>query len=63
MGGLKVNPKEKMKISFLSTTVPDVRSIFFIKGKKYLCEKITATFSEDGMSQLLKGEFYPLLDD
>ena len=35
--------------------VPDVRSIFLIHGKKYIAEKITATFNaESGMSQLMK---------
>ncbi len=63
MSGLKINPREKLKISFLSSVMPSVRSVFHIKGKHYLCEKITATFTENGMSQLLKGEFYPLLDD
>ena len=63
LSGLKVLPKEKMKVSWLSSSIPDVRSIFFIRGEKYLCEKITATFTEDGMSQLLKGDFYPLVDD
>lgn len=48
----------KYHFSFLSSSIPDVRSIFFISGKKYFCEKITATFSERGMSELLKGEFY-----
>lgn len=48
----------KYHFSFLSKTIPDFRSIFYIAGKKYLCEKITATFSERGMSELLKGEFY-----
>ena len=63
MGGLKVNPKEKMVISFLSTTVPDVRAVYQIRGKRYLCEKITATFTETGMSQLLKGVFYPIVEE
>lgn len=57
-----INPKQKFKFSWLSNTLPNPRAIFYIKGKRYLCEKITATFTEDGMSQLLKGEFYPLLD-
>ena len=39
----------------------DVRSVFHIRGKRYICEKITATFTEkNGMSQLLKGVFYPM---
>jgi len=63
MSGIIVNPLEKMTVSFISTSIPDVRSIFYIRGKRYLCEKITATFTENGMSQLLEGEFYPLLDD
>jgi hypothetical protein len=62
LSGLKVSPREKMKVSWIGESIPDVRAIFFIRGKRYLCEKITATFTENGMSQLLKGEFYPLLD-
>ncbi|MCM1440063.1 MAG: hypothetical protein NC131_12805 [Roseburia sp.] len=61
MDGIKVNPREKLKVSWLSSSIPDVRSIFHIRGKRYLCEKITATFTENGMSQLLKGEFYPIV--
>lgn len=60
--GLKVSPMEKVKVSWLSSKIPDVRAIYNIKGQRYLCEKITATFTENGMSQLLKGEFYPILD-
>ena len=58
----EINPKQKYTFSFISDTIPNVRSLFFIKGKKYLCEKITATFTENGMSQLLKGVFYPVMD-
>ena len=58
-----VDPLQKFKFSFLSDTIPNPRAIFNIAGKRYVCEKITATFSEDGMSQLLKGEFYPLLEE
>lgn len=60
--GILINPKEKMKLKFLADKIPDVRSIFYIRGKRYLCEKITATFTDDGMSQLMKGEFYPITD-
>lgn len=58
-----INPKQKFKFSWLGSSIPNPRAIFHIKGKRYLCEKITATFTENGMSQLLKGEFYPLLED
>ena len=50
-----VNQQRKYTFSFISDTVPDVRSIFLIHGKKYMAEKITATFSaETGMSQVMK---------
>lgn len=57
-----INPKKKATFKFLADTIPNPRAVFFIKGKKYLCEKITANFSENGMSQLLKGVFYPIVD-
>ena len=58
----KINPTHKYQFSFLSDTLPNPRAVFFIHGKKYLCEKITATFTENGMSQLLKGVFYRIVD-
>ena len=56
-----INPKQKYQFSFIADKIPNVRSVFHINGKKYLCEKITATFTENGMSQLLKGTFYPII--
>lgn len=59
----QVEQSRKFTFSFLSDSIPDVRSIFLIHGKKYLAEKITATFSaETGMSQLLKMVCYRLKD-
>ena len=50
-----VNQQRKYTFSFISDTVPDVRSIFLLHGKKYMAEKITATVSaETGMSQVMK---------
>ncbi len=50
-----VDQRRKYTFSFLSDTVPEVRSIFLIHGKKYLAEKITATLSaETGVSQVMK---------
>ena len=56
------NSKQKTTFKFLSDYIPDARAVFYIKGKRYLCERITATFSEKGMSQLLKGVFYPIVE-
>ena len=57
-----INPRQKTTFKFLSDNIPNPRAVFFIKGKKYLCEKMTATFTENGMSQLIKGVFYSILD-
>lgn len=59
----EIDASQKFKFSWIGNTIPNPRAIFNIRGKRYVCEKITATFTENGMSQLLKGEFYPLLDD
>lgn len=57
-----IEPKMKTTFKFIADNIPDVRSVFLIRGKRYVCEKITATFTENGMSQLLKGVFYPITD-
>ncbi len=57
-GYLSVDPKKLYKFSFLSDSLPSPRATFFIKGKRYVCSKLTASFSQNGMSRLIKGEFY-----
>jgi len=42
--------------------MPDVKSIFIIKGKKFICEKLTANMTVKGMSSLVKGVFWALKD-
>lgn len=51
---------EKYSIKFLSKTVPDVRSVFVINGQKFLCEKLTATLTEHGISEMIKGTFWKI---
>ena len=53
----------KTTFKFIADNIPDVRSVFLIRGKRYVCEKMTATFTENGMSQLIKGVFYPIVED
>jgi hypothetical protein len=57
-----IDVSKKSTFKFLADSIPDVRSVFLIRGRRYICEKITATISEDGLSQLMKGEFWPLKD-
>ena len=58
----RIASNKKYKFSFLAKDVPNVRSLFVIHGQRYICEKITANFTEDGMSELMKGEFW-LVED
>ncbi|MBQ0073535.1 MAG: hypothetical protein KBT34_05030 [Prevotella sp.] len=58
----KIDGKKKFTFSFFANDIPNPMAVFCIKGKRYLCEKITATFTENGRSQLLKGTFY-LIDE
>lgn len=48
------------KISFLSDSIPDPSAIFLIRGKRYICRKLTTEFNASGMSRTIKGEFYRL---
>lgn len=59
----KIDQSKKFTFKFLvsDSYIPDVQSVFLIHGKKYLAEKITATFSEEGMSQLVKMVAYRIL--
>ena len=59
----QIDGKKKYTFSFLSDTIPNPRALFHIRGQRYICEKITATFHESGKSQLLKGVFYRVLSD
>lgn len=60
---IPIDGKKKYNFSFISDTIPDVRAVFNIWGKRYLCEKITAQFTEKGMSQMLKGVFYRIVEN
>jgi hypothetical protein len=47
----------------LADKLPNVRAVFHINGQRYICEKLTATFTDGyGMSQLVKGVFYKIAD-
>lgn len=54
----KVDTNVRFEFSFLSDSMPDVKNVFLIRGKRYLCEKLTTTFSTRGMSRKLKGTFW-----
>lgn len=53
---------EYMVDTYINGNITSFKDIYR-ELNKYVCEKITATFKESGMSQLLKGTFYRVLDD
>lgn len=56
-----IEGRVKYTVKFIADNIPDVGSVFVISGQQFLCKKITATFTEKGMSQMLKGEFYRIV--
>lgn len=58
----KIDPTMKYTFKFLSDTMPDVRSVFFIHGQRYVAEKITCNFTENGMSNLMKMDAWQIVD-
>ncbi len=58
----KVDETKLYRYKFLSSTLPDVKRTFVIKGKRYVCQKLTVHFTDKGMSELIEGEFYRIID-
>lgn len=57
----EIDESVKYVFSFYSPTLPDVNAEFLIKGKRYLCKRLEATFTSRGMSRRIKGEFYRIV--
>ena len=60
MDGLTLDKSLKYTFKFIADGIPNPRALFYIQGRYYVCERITANFTEKGLSQLFKGEFYPV---
>lgn len=56
-----VDETKLYRYKFLSSTLPDPKSIYIIRGKQYVCAKLTAHFTDTGMSELIEGEFYEIV--
>lgn len=54
--------KCKLKASFISEEIPDAKSIFIIRNKRYACEKIEADIKDGELSNLMTGYFYEMKD-
>ena len=55
-----VDLRQKYSFSFLSNRIPNPRAVFHINGFRYVCEKISATLTENGVSRMMKFEGYRL---
>lgn len=58
----QVDETKLYRYNFLAKTLPSATSIFLIKGKRYACLRMTAHFTNTGMSELIEGEFYEIVD-
>lgn len=58
----KIDPVRKFKFSLLTKSIPSPRALYIIRGKRFVCHKLTAKFTVDGMSELIQGEFYRIPD-
>lgn len=54
----KIDPRVVYTYSFISDKIPNINATYNIKGSEYVCSKLTTSFTSDGMSQIIKGEFY-----
>ena len=59
--GSAVDVYSKYTFTFFADSVPPVRSVFVVHGQRFVCAKITVTLGDDGLSRMMKGEFYRLL--
>lgn len=59
--GAKADTSIKLCVSFVSDNILKPDTFFLIRNKKYVCEKIELTITEEGVSPLKKGYFYEAL--
>lgn len=57
----KVDRAVRFEYYFISDVMPDQNAVFLIRGERYLCESLTANFTEHGMSQKIKGVFWKII--
>lgn len=60
--GGNIDPKVMYEFSFISSYLPNINAVFVIAGRKFVCKKLTAKFSDKGISKVIKGEFYRIVD-
>lgn len=56
----KINATVRHCFRFISDRVPDPASLFLIRNRRFVCDKIEATITPNGLQPLLTGYFYEL---
>lgn len=59
--GYQINTQTKLQIDFISNSIPDVDSIFYINHKRYCCEKLEIKIKDTGLNNLITGYFYEMI--
>ncbi len=54
------NMKAKYCVKFLADEMPEPTQVFFIRGKRFGCEKIEAQIDDQGLQRLMTGYFYEM---
>lgn len=58
----RIDNSVRYNINFISDSMPNPKSLFLIKGKMYVCEKLSTNITAKGMSSLIKGVFWRIKD-
>jgi hypothetical protein len=58
---LTIDTKVKQCFKFLSNKIPNPLGTFTINNKRYVCEKLEANLTADGLDKLITGYFYEIL--
>lgn len=58
---MQINPHNQIVATFLTNTLPEIKAVYCIRNKLFLCAKIEATVDDNGIDQLKKGYFYEIL--
>ncbi len=61
-GTPKINTSVRHCFKFIGDRIPDPSGLFLIRNRRFVCDKIEATTTPDGLNPLLTGYFYELDD-
>ena len=59
---LNIDTSIKYCFKFISDKLPNPNDTFIIKNKKYLCDKLEITFTDNGLDKLMTGYFFAIED-